>query len=82
MPIVKKRRDASANTLDSKFPFLMLGAVAGLLVVMLVTGPVYDWMRDHFEFMRYHPVVMMDHTPVVQISPAAGDAVASSAQTH
>jgi hypothetical protein len=82
MPTVKSRRGAPADTLGSKLPFLMLGALAGLFVVMLVTGPVYDWMRSHFEFMRYHPVVVMDDQPVVRLSPAADAAAASSAQDH
>lgn len=82
MPTVKKRRDAPAATLGSKLPFLMLGAAAGLFIVMLVTGPVYDWMRSHFEFMRYHPVVVMDDQPVVRISPAPVAAAASSVQGH
>lgn len=57
---------------------ILTGAAIGSVAGLLLAPPVYGWMHAHFEFMRYHPVVVMDNTPIVQISGTAATAASSA----
>lgn len=60
---------------------ILTGAAIGAVAGLLLAPAVYGWMHDHFEFMRYHPVLVMDNTPIVQM-PAAVATASSSASAH
>ena len=59
-------------------PYFFMWCFVGGLAGWAFAYPLYGWMSNHFEFMRYHPVVVMDNTPIVQM-PAAIPTAASSA---
>lgn len=60
------------------FVWGMAGAVAG----MLLAGPVYTLLHDHFGFFHYHPVLVMDPPPAIQIPPPVAPVVASATKGH
>jgi hypothetical protein len=63
-------------------PYFFMWCLVGALAGRALAYPLYGWMNDHFEFMRYHPVVVMDNSPIVQISPVAAATPASATQSR
>jgi hypothetical protein len=53
---------------------ILTGAAIGAVAGLLLAPAVYGWMHDHFEFMRYHPVIVDDQAPIIQITPPVASA--------